>query len=179
MGADSKAEKALKRKRSFEREVVKDSATLTSTIGYVDSCGYPLPESPGNPDDVSWPGSVGDLTPDELSHQLTWWAGWASHVRYALASAETNETAFDKALKIEIQSRIVKSSGDYKNVTEAKAAASTSRDIQLLEAKLLRAQAQKKMLRALLEGYEAKYNTVSREMTRRAKELEESTRRQR
>ncbi len=147
-----------------------DSRTLTKATNRVVELGVPLPKDP-DPEEVSWPRNVGDLTSDDLAHHLSWWSGWASYIRYHLARAETNAAAFSEEYSVMKQELIVKSDGDYRTVTEMKASIEQLPVMTDCKAKVLEANAMKRMLSALLEGYEQKYNTISREISRRGAEI--------
>ena len=150
----------------------KDSNTLRAAEQQVGSLGLPVPGKPYSlaVDTVEWPGNVADLETTEVAKHLTWWTAWSGYARYHLARAETNHEAFATEYKINQQIYITKSTGDYKTVTEMKAAVALFPEMQELEAKLLKAEAETKLLKALLESYESKYKTVSREVSRRGAE---------
>lgn len=150
---------------------MKDSNTVKNAEVEIRALGLPIPSQPQFvKEEMDWPQNVADLSMEELAEHMTWWSGWGAYCRYHVARAETNAAAFDKQLRLETQIRIHKSEGDYKNVTELKAAVGQQREIQEMEAKQLEAAAMQKMLKALLEGYETKYTTISREITRRTHE---------
>jgi hypothetical protein len=141
----------------------------------VEDLGLPLPGKPEE-GDLAWPSNVADLSSYDLAHHMSWWSGWASYIRYHLAQAETNETAYQEQYKLIEQDAISKSTGDWKTVTELKA--KVANDPRLIECKksILQAKALRKMLAALLDGYEKKYATISREISRRGAEFEDSRR---
>lgn len=152
-----------------------DSNTLKDAEDQVKSLGMPIPKRPYESDaeDLDWPKNIADLSTTELAHHLTWWQAWSGYARYALARAETNHEAFSSQHRIQMQLVLMKSEGDYKNVTTQKAAAGSLPEMQKLEKQMLTAESEKKLLKALLENYEGKYKTVSREVTRRAADFEE------
>lgn len=162
-----------------EKTIGDDSRTLKRADHAVNNGGFPLPNKPtGDPESLPWPNNVGDLTPAELAHHMTWWSGWTASIRYAVARAETNELAFSESRRLKVQVGIHRSEGDKKTVTELRASVEQGRDIQDLDARILLAKAEKKMLRALLAGYEEKYTCVSREISRRSREEWEGKRSQ-
>lgn len=152
----------------------RDSNTLKSAEYQVRDLGLPIPSKPYlGAEDLEWPKNVADLETTELAHHLTWWTAWSGYTRYHLARAETNHEAFSTEYRINHQMHIVKSTGDFKTVTELKASVSQFPGMQKLEAQMLRAEAETKLLKALLENYESKYKTVSREVSRRSSEWDE------
>lgn len=146
-----------------------DSLTLKKAEKKIMELSLPLPRQPIDRD-IDWPSNVADLTSMDLAAHLTWWSGWASYIRYHLAQAETNAAAFTEEMAVITQECIFKSDKDYKTVTELKAAVGQLPTIQRCKAKVLEATAIKRMLKAMLEGYEAKYSTISREISRRDSE---------
>lgn len=149
-----------------------DSKTLEKAMGQVESLDLPLPKEPVS-SEVEWPDNVADLDQTQLAAHMTWWTAWSSFIQYHLAQAETNAAAFKEELEVTVQQMIFKSDeNDYKNVTSMKAAIGQLPMVQKIKAKLLEAQAKKRMLSALLEGYEKKYSTISREISRRSMEWE-------
>lgn len=152
--------------------LTEDSATVKRAEEHIKKLGMPLPSGMNPAKPVEWPSNVAELSPDQLAEHMTWWSGWASFTRYHYARSETNAAAVEKELHLKTAELLFKMGGDYKTVTETKAAISIRPDVQLLEAKYLEADSMRRMLRALLEGYEGKFSTVSREITRRGHEWE-------
>jgi hypothetical protein len=150
-----------------------ESNTLKKSLAYVDSLGFPLPESPAKTG-VYWPENIADLDSQELALHLTHWSAWAGYARFQLAIAETNFAAFTSEFNVSEQVFVYRSKGDYKTVTEMKAAFAQKPEILQLEAKVLKAEAEKKIIKALLEGYEMKYSTISREISRRMQDFKDS-----
>jgi hypothetical protein len=152
-----------------------ESRTLKKAMSYVDTLGFPLPESPAKTG-TYWPENVADLDSQELALHLTHWSAWAGYARFQLAIAETNFAAFTTEFNVSEQIFVHRSKGDYKTVTEMKAAFAQKPEMQQLEAKVLKAEAEKKIIKALLEGYEMKYSTISREISRRTHDFDEGKR---
>jgi len=151
-----------------------DSNTLISSEKQIRALGLPIPKPfAGAANALMWPSNVADLTTVELAQHMTWWTAWSAYARYNLARAETNHEAFSTENRIAREVAIAKSKGDFKSVTELKASISQFPEMQRLEAKMLKAEAEKKLLKALLEGFEAKGKTISREVSRRSAEWEE------
>jgi hypothetical protein len=152
-----------------------DSNTLKKAESVIDSLGLPVPGRPYDADvaEVLWPRNVADLSSTELAQHLTWWSAWSGYARYNLSRAETNHEAFSTEHRVQTQVKIMKSQADYKSVTELKASVAQLPEMQRLEARMLKAKAETKLLKALLENYEGKYKTVSREVSRRSADFEE------
>lgn len=152
-----------------------DSQTLDKARAAIKKLELTEPIKPSN-SDVVWPNNVADLDPNALAEHMTNWSGLSSYARYHLAMCETNLAAFEEQHKLTVNLFILKSHGDYKTVTEAKAAAHESTDTQQEWANVLTAKATVRLLKALLEGYELRYQTISREITRRNSEWNEGGR---
>jgi hypothetical protein len=150
-----------------------ESETLKKARAYVDSLGFPIPQSPYD-SGIAWPENVADLESQELAAHLTHWSAWAGYARYQLAVAETNHTAFSTEFGVNEQVCLYKSKGDYKTVTELKASVHQLPKMQELRAKVLKAEAEKKIIKALLDGYEMKYSTISREISRRTQDFRDA-----
>jgi hypothetical protein len=158
-----------------EDKPFEDSQTVVKAMKQVEKLGLPFP---GKPDekDVAWPSNVAEISSQDLAKHLSWWSGWASYIRYHLAQAETNETAYLEMYKHQEQHEIANSKGDFKTVTELKANVANNPTLVRIKQDMLQAKALRKMLGALLEGYEKKYATISREISRRGAEFEDSKR---
>lgn len=153
-------------------EETKDSRTLQKAELQLVQLGLPIPNQPREKVLV-WPENVADLDGPELANHLSWCAAWSSYARYQLARSETNYAAFQTELSVKESIAIVNSKGDHSSVTETKASVYQLPEIQRLKAKLLESEALKKMIKSLLDGYEMKYATISREISRRSHEWDE------
>lgn len=153
------------------QDIIEDSKAVTRAKSQIDHLGLPTPHKP-NTIELRWPENVADISSEELAEHLAWCTGWASYAGWHLSHAETNEAAFEVEYATNQQALILNSAGDYKTVTELKASVSNSKGLLVCKAKILEAKALRKMLAALLEGYDKKYTTISREISRRGSEFE-------
>lgn len=149
---------------------MRDSATVLSAEERVGKLRLPVPKALDDKIEAVWPNNVADLSSEELAHHMAWWSGWQAYASYHLARAETNYAAYSKHLSIEVQKLLHSSGRDYKTVTEAKAAIARLPEIELLEKNVVDADAFRKLITALCSGYEVKYQTISREISRRGGE---------
>jgi hypothetical protein len=149
-----------------------DSKTLKEIDGVIGAIGLPVPLKMQE-NKIHWPDNIGDLTSDQLGEQLSWWSGWSAYTRWQLARAETNYVSADKRLTIETAKRLYIRRSDFKTVAETKNAVTQEEEIQRLEVEVMKKDALRGMLKALLEGYESKYYTISREITRRGNEFQQ------
>lgn len=145
------------------------SESLKKADALVSKLGLPTPAQPDRRDGVvvEWPDNIGDLTPDDLGEQMTWWTGWSSYARYHLARVETDLSANEEAERLNMAKHMFRSSGDYDTVTASKAAYIQRPDAMAAAGLIQELSAQKMLISALLEGYEKKYETISREISRR------------
>jgi hypothetical protein len=156
---------------------MEDSGTMKRAEAEVKRLGLEMPKKFANsPEDLEWPSNVADLTPNELARHLAWWTGWASYIGPEVARAETNATAYQAKYAVNLGMEMHKRQGDFSKVAELKAAVSQLKHLQEIEMQALEAEAIRKVLKSLLVGYEKKYSTVSREITRREAEYERSKR---
>ena len=140
----------------------------------------PLPERPIKDEESPvWPRSVSDLSPMQLAEHLTWWSGWASYARYYLGCAETDLAHFELTYETDFDLKIYELKKNYKTVTEAKAAVRSLDGLKSAKRKIIEAKALVVSLRSLLSGYEEKYATVSREISRRGIDYEHTHRQER
>ena len=151
-----------------------DSTTLKEIDTLVTKLGLPLPAKLPE-GKIKWPDNIGDLSSDQLGEHLAWWSGWAAYTRWHMSRAETNYTAAEKRLTLESAKRLYLCKSQYKTISEAKNYVLQEEEIQRLEIEVMKKDAFRSMLKALLEGYESKYATISREITRRGNELSQST----
>lgn len=151
-----------------EKDLLKDSHSLEVAEEALAKLGLPMHAKPAETtDEVEWPENVAELSMDDLAHHMTWWSGWASFARYQLARSETNLAAFEAEYGWARNEFMFKSQGDYSKVTELKAAADARPDMKEKAARITQNKALVTVLRATLAGYESKYATCSRELTRR------------
>jgi hypothetical protein len=150
-----------------------DSKTVKNTEEFIKNLGFPLPKKLP-PDGVTWPQNIADLSSDELAEHLSWWSGWSSYTRWHLAKAETNYSVAEKKLTIETAKRLYTRKSEFKTVAEAKNAVLQEEEVQKLEVDALQKDALRSMLKALLDGYESKYSTISREITRRNNDVDQN-----
>jgi len=151
-----------------------DMETTKKAEAEIDRLGLPRPERPAeNVGNLEWPSNVGDLESDQLAEHMTWWTGWAVYARYHLARSETNVEALKAEHKIRVDDYLAKQGSTYKTLAEAKAAVGNKPDMTKLQVKIQAADAIKRQVRSLLEGYEAKYAVVSREISRRKADMDD------
>ncbi len=157
-------------------KVVPNTDSLEYGDERVKDLGLPIPskQTPYEGEIVEWPSSLSELTLEDLSVQMTWWTGWSAYGRYSLSRAETNLASCEEAFTLNMGAYLVATSGDYPTVTAAKAAYAQKPDSISLKRQIMKLQAEKKIVGALLQGYDEKKKTVSRELTRRGIESDDT-----
>lgn len=154
--------------------MIKDSHSLEVAEQMLADMGLPKHGKPDDPADLEWPHNVADLSSESLAHHMTWWSGWATFTRVELAKVETNLAAFEADYTWSRNEFMFKSQGDFDKVTELKAAADARPDMKEKAATITQSKALATVLRATLAGYETKYATCSRELSRRQADHGES-----
>jgi len=150
---------------------MQDSGTQERAEATMKKLGLSLPKKfEQDPESLEWPINISELNENQLAHHLSWWSGWIAYINPEIARAETNATAFRVKQEKLVAMEMSKRKGDFNKVTELKAAVSELQHIQELDIVILEADAIKKLLQSLLAGYENRYKTVSREITRRENE---------
>jgi len=140
----------------------------------IDKLGLPRPKRPAEAvSSLDWPNNVGDLSSDQLAEHMTWWTGWSGYARYHLARSETNSEALKAEYKMRFNEALTKYGASYKSVTEAKSYVENMPDLLRVKVKIEEADAIKRQVKALLEGYDAKYTVVSREISRRKADMDD------
>lgn len=137
--------------------------------------GFPLPCKPVV-ENLQWPSSVQGLSTGELAEHLTIWSGWAGYTRVMLAIAEANKIAYKSQQTVYRSSEMVKQERYYKTVTALKAAVDSSGDMLRYVQEATQAKIEKKFLVALLYTYEERVSVISREITRRRQDYDDSRR---
>jgi hypothetical protein len=157
-------------------DVVEESRSLMHAEAKIETLGLPRPKKPKleEGDSVKWPSNIADLSTDQLAQHLTWWSGWSGYARYYLAKAETNYENFVAAYNLEISKGLYCSKGEYSTLTEIKASIEQRPEMIKRKKVIQRHKAQVTMLKSLLQGYEDKYATASREISRRDHDFHES-----
>lgn len=153
-----------------------DSLSLKAAEEVVSRLKLPLPRRPDMSDQADWPGSLGEIETSELVRLLTWCKGWAAHTRWHLARVEGNLEAAEEEYKSLTMSLTFKSEGDYRTVTELKASVANAPAVAKIRKRVLETKLTAKLVRSLLEGYEDKFEAVSRELTRRGREFDDERR---
>jgi hypothetical protein len=155
---------------------MEDHEYIKGAKAFVKDRGFPMPAKPLT-EVPPWPRSVGDLTYEELAEHSTIWSGWAGYTRVLLAVASANQIAYESQEGIFRSKEMVKREGDYKTVTALKASIEDSDEMRQYRDNAVQSRVQKKLLRALLETYEKRVEVISRELTRRTKDIEDARRR--
>jgi hypothetical protein len=123
----------------------------------------PLPQEPRL--EATFPDDIGACEIDELSGYLTTWTHVCGRASLQVAKIESllirKEAEYEERVDMSVSTTEGKSLADRKIQAKTKTnALKLSRHVEQLRADLV-------IAKALLSGYEKKYNTVSREISRR------------
>lgn len=146
-----------------------ESNAAKAAVARAQSLELPRSDRPES-DDPEWPGSLADLSEDELGEQLTYWTAMTAYAGEHLAMADIERTAFERQRGAAWTKAFLRSTGD--TVTERKALADNDPDVLNATQRHSIHDAQYKLLKALHEGYDKKYRAASRELTRRQNEYD-------
>ena len=130
----------------------------------------PLPKQPKRvPDEI---GDLSDICSEVLCQQMAEWAGWAAYVESVLSDLDkhvlTLQLRYDIAFGAAM-SNMRKEHGKI-SLTELKALALGEEEVNKLNVTLLEQRARYAKLKSLVQGYDRKYNCLSRELSRRMNE---------
>lgn len=152
------------------REPPAESKSLRAALSRVDNLELPRPTPPMRDEPPEWPLSLADLSGEELSEQLTYWAAQIAYVQFELARADVERIAFEEQRSLAYTKSYLRS--EKTKVTDQRENANA--DAEVIDARLRFSihDATFRMLQALLKGYEAKYAAASRELSRRGIQAE-------
>lgn len=121
-------------------------------------------------DALAFPDSLADLPTQELSNHLTYWSSWAAYTQNEVAILEG--AAGTARAEFEMEWDLRYSSSNYNSVTDKRHTVGASKAVRLKRRIFVQLEVDSKIMRAMFLAYERYYNAVSRELTRRLRELE-------
>lgn len=141
----------------------------TWLVNQLEEEGISLPDLPKGSTEYRLPINMDLLSEQDLSHHMSVWASLYAHAKFAAAAASADEVvAFQKKRMYKAGEEAKIPSGA--KVTVMKAKIESSDIFNELETAVVRASARHKLLFALCEGYDRKYQAVSREASMRRQE---------
>jgi len=130
----------------------------------------PFPNKPTT--DLAFPSDLSDIRGDALSEHLAYWTGLAAYCRFQLAVFSSSARRAQLEADQEFDARYA--SDSHKHVTDKRHLTGANRAVRSKQRQAMQIKNDAEIIGALLDGYEKKYNAISREISRREKEREMS-----
>lgn len=147
-----------------------ESKSLRAALARVEMLELPKPGPPVRENPPDWPMSLADLTGEELSEHMTYWAAQIAYCQFELARSDVERTAFEEQRSLAYTQAYLRGQND--KVTDRRENAHADKDVVEARQRFAIHDATFRMLQALLKGFEAKYAACSRELTRRGVAIE-------
>lgn len=128
--------------------------------------GLYAPRSPG--EELIFPSDLGKLSEEELSQHLTYWANMTSYAHQKVAVLEGALVIAKCEYEQEYDLRLYNKTGN--SISERKASLGASKVLREMKARIATIDADLRVLKSILVGYDLKNSAVSREITRRHNE---------
>lgn len=136
------------------------SRTLLSSLGLV------APSHPST--ELSFPDDLSRLSDTEIGHHLSYWCNMCAYAHQKVSVLEGALVLARAEYEQEYDLRLYSKQGS--SVSERKIAVGASKKIREMKTRLAVIEADLKILKAILLGYDLKNSAVSREITRRNNE---------
>jgi len=134
----------------------------------VNSLGLTTPNPPSA--ELIFPADLSSLHQDEIGEQLSYWASLCSYGHSKVAVLEGALIIARQQLDEEIYMRLYARQAHQGTATEKKAAVMATKAVRELSQKVATIEADLKVLKAVVMGYDMKNSAISREITRRHNE---------
>lgn len=125
---------------------------------------------PSTEDQPLWPANLADLPSDDLSEHMTFWAAQKAYIGFELALFDVERRAFEAQAGHLWTMKYLKGGSD--KVTDLRERANAEPAVVDARTKAMEFDARRRLLQALWDGSEAKYQACSREQSRREKQQE-------
>lgn len=136
------------------------SRDLMNCLGLVAPC-KPL-------EDLAYPSDLSILSEDELSRHLSYWSSMCGYAHQKVAILEgalvLAKTEYDQEYDLRLYNR------QGGSMTERKLGVSVSKTLREMKSRIATMEADLKVLKSVVVGYDLKNSAVSREITRRQHE---------
>jgi len=146
----------------FSSEIASYSARARVML---DRLGLPIDSAPPKP--LDFPSDLSAVADEDLGHHLSYWAAMCAYAHHKVAILEGALIIARSKFNNEYQSRMMARTGSFADrkvaVESSKAIKDYSDEIAIIEADL-------KVLKSVVIGYDLKNSAVSREITRRTHE---------
>ena len=136
--------------------------------GMLDQLGLPAPQRSAN--DLEFPQDLGEIANEDLAMHLSYWSSMCSYAQQKVAVLEGTYVILKEKSDQEYDIRLYASIKKGMKITEARAIVNASKTVRDMKAEVSTIEADLKVLKAVLSGYELKNHAISREITRRSNE---------
>jgi len=130
------------------------------------SLGLHAPNHPTQ--DLVFPGDLGRLSDEEVSKHLSYWASMTAYAHQKVSVLEGALVLAKSDYELEYDLRLYNKAGN--SVSERKIGLGASRVLRDMKTRIAIIEADLKVLKSILVGYDLKNSAVSREITRRNNE---------
>lgn len=137
--------------------------------GLFEATGLDVPVKPVC-DAPEWPHNLADVADEELGEHMAYWVSMVAYAAFYVALYDADRKSLGRARDRKFSIALVDSYG--KNAIVAKAKAEYAPEVAEADEVQMAAEARYKVLQAVLQGAEQKYQAVSREITRRTSQRE-------
>ena len=132
----------------------------------ISALGLYAPRSPG--EELIFPSDLGKLSEDDLSKHLSYWASMTAYVHQKVAVLEGALVIAKCEYEQEYDLRLYNKTGS--SISERKISLGASKVLREMKSRIAVIDADLRVLKSVLVGYDLKNSSVSREITRRHNE---------
>ena len=134
----------------------------------LDQLGLPLPKRAAN--DLEFPEDLSEIANEDLAMHLSYWSSMCSYAQQKVAVLEGTYVISKEKTEQEYDIRLYTAIKKGMKITEARAIVNASKIVRDMKTSVSTIEADLKVLKAVLSGYELKNHAISREITRRSNE---------
>lgn len=150
---------------NFEEGVIEFGSRSKEVLS---SLGLPTPKRPDQ--ELIFPSDLGALHDGEIGQHLSYWSSLCAYATQKVAVLEGTLILVKEECDREYELRLYRLTSKYKSITEAKNAVLSSASVRTLKKRIATIEADLKVLKSVLLGYDLKNSAISREITRRNNE---------
>ena len=120
--------------------------------------------------DLDFPEDLAEISDGDMGKHLSYWSSLCSYAQQKIAVLEGSLIVMKDQSEQEYDVRLYSAIKKNMKITEARAIVNATKTVRDMKTKISTIEADLKVLRAVLVGYELKNNAISREITRRTHE---------
>lgn len=129
--------------------------------------GLPLPQRPGQ-DDLEITGPLDEQHAADLTQLMYHLASWSAYACHMLAQASIDLYRSEQDLEAAFAKVFMVPGLSKESVADKKARAEASPTVKAVKNELAEAKEKVLLIKAVIDGYDKKYNAISRELSRRS-----------